>query len=131
MALFAEMDHALEDVPVLRKKEVLRTQAFHGGIECVIIEQHRAQDAALGFDIAGQRPFEGNFGRLIDGGAQARRFASALAISDGRFASGLRAHRIVGNICGGVNNVVRLVDCGNHTACAKAEGVPGPECPLQ
>ena len=58
MLLFTELHHALENVPVLGKEEILGAQALHGGIQRVIIEQHGAQDAALRFDIAGQRTFE-------------------------------------------------------------------------
>ena len=63
VALFGELDHALEDVAMLGKEEILGTQPLHGGIQHVIIEQHRAQDAALRFDIAGKRSFEGYVSR--------------------------------------------------------------------
>ncbi len=65
MPLFAELHHAFENVAVLRKEEILGAKAFDGGIQRVIVEQHGAEDAALGFDVAGQRSFEGDFGRHL------------------------------------------------------------------
>jgi hypothetical protein len=88
----------------------------------VIIEQHRAQDAALRFDIAGKRSFEGyvsgsrHFALVSPiqleraspisyfGSLRLRSFQSEI------FVSGLRAHRIVGNICGRVKDGLRVVN---------------------
>ncbi len=59
LLLFAELNHAFENVPVLRKEEILGAQALDGGVQRVIIEQNRAQNAAFGFDIVRQRSFDG------------------------------------------------------------------------
>ena len=59
LLLLAELHHALEDVPVLRQKEILRAQDLDGGIERVIVEQDRAENAAFGFEVLRERAFEG------------------------------------------------------------------------
>ena len=51
-------DHALENVAVLRKEEILGAQPLDGGIQRVIIEQNRAENAAFGFEIVRKRTFE-------------------------------------------------------------------------
>ena len=58
LLLFTELHHVLEDVAVLRKEKVLGAESLDGGVQRVIIEQHGAEDAALGFQIVRQRAFE-------------------------------------------------------------------------
>ena len=57
LLLFSQLDHALENLAVLRKKEILRAQFFDGGVERMIIEENCAEDAALGFQIVRERAF--------------------------------------------------------------------------
>src|SRR5467141_4579554 len=54
----AENDHLLVDAPVVIVKEVFRFQLFERGVECVVVEQDRAEDAALRLRVLRQLPFE-------------------------------------------------------------------------
>ena len=58
LLLLAQLNHALENLAVLRKKEILRADFFDGGVERVIVEDDGAENAALGFEIVRKRPFE-------------------------------------------------------------------------
>ena len=55
---FAQADHALENVAVLRKEEVLGAHALDRGVQGMVIQENCAQDASFGFQIVGQRAFE-------------------------------------------------------------------------
>ncbi len=55
---FAESDHLLVDAPVMIVEEILGLELLDGGVEGVVVEQDRAQDAALGLDVLGQGTFE-------------------------------------------------------------------------
>ncbi len=84
-----ELHHALEDVPVLREEEVLRAKDLDCGIERVIIEQNRAENAAFGFEVLRERAFEGCIAshayslyiRPSRGPAQERCFSGSAIIS--------------------------------------------------
>ena len=43
---------------MLRKEEIFGAQLFDGGVQRVIVEKDGAEDAALRFEIVGQRAFE-------------------------------------------------------------------------
>ncbi len=49
LLLFPQLDHALENLAMLRQEEIFRAQLFDGSIQRMVIEQDRAEDAALGF----------------------------------------------------------------------------------
>ena len=51
-------NHLLVDAPVMIVKEIFGLQFFERGVERVVVEQDRAQDAALRLGILGQRTFE-------------------------------------------------------------------------
>jgi hypothetical protein len=55
---FGELDHALEYASMRIEEEIGWPELFHRGVESVIIDQHRAKDAALGFEIVGQSALE-------------------------------------------------------------------------
>ncbi len=49
LLVLAKLDHALENLTMLRQKKIFRPKLLDGGIERVIVEQDRAEDAAFGF----------------------------------------------------------------------------------
>ncbi len=63
LPLFAELDHALENVAVLREEKILRAQALDGGVQRVIVEQDGAENAAFGFEIVRERAFDADVNR--------------------------------------------------------------------
>ena len=58
----AELDHAVEDAPVVIREKVFAAQGFQRRGQALVIEQNGAQDAALGFERGGQRAFDGDVG---------------------------------------------------------------------
>jgi len=56
--MLGELNHALKDLAVLRKEEILRSQLFDGCVEGMIIKKDGAEDAALRFEIMGERAFD-------------------------------------------------------------------------
>ena len=60
---FAKLQHAFEDLAVLRKEKILGFDLFHRGVQCMVIQQDRAEDAAFGFEVMRQRFFEGDIAR--------------------------------------------------------------------
>ena len=62
---FSERNHLLEDVPVLREEEILGFQRFNGGVQCVVVEQNRAEDGALGIEIIRKGAFENGIDRHL------------------------------------------------------------------
>src|SRR5712664_182339 len=54
----AEDDHLLVDAPVVIVKEVFGLQLFERGVERVVVEQDRAEDAALRLRVLRQLSFE-------------------------------------------------------------------------
>jgi hypothetical protein len=56
--MLGELNHALENLAVLREKEIFRAQLFDGRVEGMIIEKDGAEDAAFGFEIVGERAFD-------------------------------------------------------------------------
>ena len=63
LLLFAKLQHALENLAVLRKEKILGLELFHRGVQCVVIQQDRAEDAAFGFEVMRQRTFECDIAR--------------------------------------------------------------------
>ena len=55
---FAERDHLLINAAVMIVEKILRLELLDGGIDGVVVEQDRAEDAALGLDVVGQGTFE-------------------------------------------------------------------------
>src|SRR6266853_2917821 len=53
-----EGDHLLVDAPVMIVEEVFGFELLECGVERVVVEQDRAQDAALRLRVLGQLPFE-------------------------------------------------------------------------
>ncbi len=53
-----EDDHLLVDAPVVIVKEVLWLELLDGGIDGVVVEQDRTQDAAFRLDVMGHGTFE-------------------------------------------------------------------------
>ena len=53
-----ERDHLLVDAPVMIVEEIFGLEFLERGIERVVVEQDRAQDAALRLGVLGQRTFE-------------------------------------------------------------------------
>src|ERR1700678_349945 len=60
---FAKLQHTLEDLAVLRKEKIVGFDLFHRGVQCMVIQQDRAEDAAFGFEVMRQRFFEGDIAR--------------------------------------------------------------------
>ena len=58
MLRFSQSNHALENPPVRIEKEVIRLKFLDRRIQRVIVEQNRAENAALRIKIVRQRPFE-------------------------------------------------------------------------
>jgi hypothetical protein len=58
--MLGELNHAFENVAVLREKEIFRAQLFDGRIEGMIVEKDGAEDAAFCFEIVGERAFDGS-----------------------------------------------------------------------
>jgi hypothetical protein len=56
--MLSELNHALKNLAMLREKEILRAQLFDSGIEGMIVEKDGAEDAALRFEIMGERAFD-------------------------------------------------------------------------
>jgi hypothetical protein len=61
LLFFSELDHALKNLAMLGKEEILGADFFDRGVQRVIVEDDCAKDAALGFQIMGKRAFEGSF----------------------------------------------------------------------
>ena len=62
------MQHALENLAMLRKKEIFGFNLFYRGVKRVVVEKDCAQNAALRFQIVRQRFFEcGIAGHLVGG----------------------------------------------------------------
>jgi hypothetical protein len=58
--MLGELNHAFENMAVLREKEILGAQLFDGGVEGMIIEKDGAEDAAFCFEIVRERTFDGS-----------------------------------------------------------------------
>src|SRR5579864_1528764 len=56
--MLGELNHALKNLAVLREKEIFRAQLFNSCVEGMIIEKDGAEDAALRFEIMGERAFD-------------------------------------------------------------------------
>ena len=55
---FAERDHLLKNVAVLRKEEIVGFECLDGGVEGVVVEENSAEDGAFGVEVTGKRTFE-------------------------------------------------------------------------
>jgi hypothetical protein len=55
--MLGQLNHSLENLAVLREKEIFRAQFFDGRVEGMIIEKHGAKDAAFRLEIVGKRAF--------------------------------------------------------------------------
>ena len=55
---FAERDHLLVDAAVMIVEKIFGLELFDGGIDGVVVEQDRAENAALRLDVVGQGTFE-------------------------------------------------------------------------
>ena len=47
LLLFSQLHHALKNLPVLRQKEIVRAHFLDRGVQRVVIQQNRAENAAL------------------------------------------------------------------------------------
>src|SRR5215472_8795846 len=92
----AQRDHVRKYALVLVKEEIFRAQRFQGRIQRLIVQQNGAEDGTFGFQIIGQRPFEGGVSRhkmvryivrfifALDSSILSTRFACAQALSASR-----------------------------------------------
>jgi hypothetical protein len=121
LLLFAELHHALEDVPVLWKEEILAAEALDRGVERVVIEQNGAEDAALSFEIVRERSFDCRVGRhsnslyfrLRKFFAQAAIFSRSLRFSFG-FVNARSHEKIVdrARVCARCAQTSTVLPCG-------------------
>src|SRR5579862_4288650 len=54
----AQLNHVIEDAAMRVEKEILRLELLNGRVEHVVLDQNGAEDAALGFEVLRQRPFQ-------------------------------------------------------------------------
>jgi hypothetical protein len=66
LLLFAELNHALKNLAMLREEEIFRAQFFDGSIEGMIVEEDGTKDAAFGFEIVRERAFESGIAGHLD-----------------------------------------------------------------
>ena len=63
LLLLAKLDHALEYLAMLRQEEILGADFFDGSVQRVVIQQNRAENAALGLEIIRKRAFDSGVSR--------------------------------------------------------------------
>src|SRR5215469_43749 len=78
LLLFAKADHPFVNSPVLIEEKIVAAQLFNRCVERVVVEQDRAEDAALGFNVMRKRTFDLGVSRHLF------RFIFAYCVSGGK-----------------------------------------------